>query len=76
MKLRAYIGSLSPAELEGYAARCSTTANYLGTHVRYATKEPSVKLMRALARESEGSVAMLEVLEHYGLLGASEAAAA
>ncbi|KAF2395421.1 hypothetical protein [Pseudomonas frederiksbergensis] len=65
MKLRDYINSLSPEQLEAYAARCSTTANYLGTHIRYATKEPSVKLIRALARESEGNVMLKEVLEHY-----------
>lgn len=67
MKLRDYINSLSPEQLEAYAGRCSTTANYLGTHIRYATKEPSVKLIRSLARESGGSVTLNEVLEHYHL---------
>jgi len=75
MKLRAYIGSLTSEQLQGYAERCNSTANYIGTHVRYATKEPSVKLMRALANESEGSVSMLEVLEHYGLIPHSDIAA-
>lgn len=71
MKLRDYIGSLSPEQVEEYAARCGTTANYLTTHIRYATKEPSVKLIRALAQGSEGRVSMTEVLEHYGLLEGS-----
>lgn len=68
MKLRDYINMLAGDQLEAYATRCSTTANYLGTHIRYATKEPSVKLMRALARESQGMVTLGEVLEHYRLV--------
>lgn len=72
MKLREYIGVLNPDALDAYAQRCGTTTNYLATHIRYATKEPSVKLMRALARESEGQVSLFEVLEHYRLLDTSE----
>ena len=68
MKLRDYINTLPADQLAAYASRCSTTANYLGTHIRYATKEPSVKLMRALARESQGLVLLGEVLEHYRLV--------
>lgn len=68
MKLRDYINTLPADQLAAYAIRCSTTANYLGTHIRYATKEPSVKLMRALARESQGVVSLGEVLEHYRLV--------
>lgn len=71
MKLRDYIGSLSPEQADEYAARCGTTTNYLTTHIRYATKEPSVKLIKALAQGSEGRVSMNEVLEHYGLLDGS-----
>ncbi len=68
MKLRYYINSLSPEQLEAYAKRCSTTSNYLGSHIRYATKDPSVKLIRSLARESNGVVTLNEVLEHYRLI--------
>jgi len=76
MKLRDYIHSLSPDQLAAYAARCSTTSNYLGTHIRYATKEPSVKLIRALSRESDGAVTLQEVLEHYRLVDADPKKAA
>ena len=76
MKLRDYINSLTPEQLDAYAIRCSTTANYLGTHIRYATKEPSVKLIRALSRESNGAVRMNEVLEHYRLTDEARAGAA
>lgn len=70
MKLRDYIGGMNEEQLRAYADRCATTANYMGTHIRYATKDPSVKLMRALAKESCGAVCMSEVLEHYRLTDA------
>jgi hypothetical protein len=75
MKLRDYIGGMTEQQLADYAARCSTTANYLSTHIRYATKDPSVKLIRALAKESGGAVSMSEVLEHYRLTDAWSQAA-
>lgn len=75
MKLRDYIGGMTEQELSDYAERCSTTANYLSTHIRYATKDPSVKLIRALAKESGGAVSMSEVLEHYRLTDAWQQAA-
>ena len=76
MKLRDYINSLTDDQLQAYAERCSTTVNYLGTHIRYATKEPSVKLIRALARESVGNVSLADVLEHYRLTDATQPKAA
>lgn len=75
MKLRDYIGGLSSEQLQAYADRCSTTANYMSTHIRYATKDPSVKLIRALAKESGGVVSMSEVLTHYRLTDAGLQAA-
>lgn len=68
MTLREFIKTLDQAGLEAYANRCSTTVNYLTTHIVYATKEPSVRLMKTLAAESDGAVTLNEVLEHYGLL--------
>ena len=75
MKLRDYIGGMTEQELADYAQRCSTTPNYLSTHIRYATKDPSVKLIRTLARESGGVVSISEVLEHYRLTDAVQKAA-
>jgi len=68
MTLREYIKGLDEAGLALYAERCRTTVNYLTTHILYATKEPSVRLMKALAAESDGAISLSDVLEHYGLL--------
>ncbi|CAM3116775.1 hypothetical protein [Pseudomonas floridensis] len=67
MKLKNYISSLSATALETYALRCRISVSYLRIHVRYATKDPSVSLIKALFRESDGCVSLAEVLEHYGV---------
>lgn len=68
MKLRDYIHALEASRLEGYAERCSIAVSYLRLHVKYASKNPSVSLIKALARESEGNVSLYEVLEHFGII--------
>lgn len=75
MTLREYIKALDQAGLALYADRCRTTVNYLTSHILYATKEPSVRLMKALSAESDGAVSLADVLEHYGLLVNSKLAA-
>ncbi|TKJ80072.1 hypothetical protein PkoCFBP13504_19795 [Pseudomonas koreensis] len=67
MTLREYIGSLDSAALQAYAIRCSIAVSYLRLHVKYASKDPSVSLIKSLARESEGTVSLAEVLEHFGI---------
>jgi len=67
MKLRDYISSLDPEALMAYAARCRIAVSYLRLHVKYASKDPSVSLIRSLARESDGSVSLVEVLEHFSV---------
>jgi hypothetical protein len=67
MKLRKYINSLDADGLAGYAGRCRIAESYLRLHVKYASKDPSVSLIKSLARESEGYVSLAEVLEHFGV---------
>jgi hypothetical protein len=67
MKLRDYISSLDPNSLVDYASRCRIAVSYLKLHVKYASKDPSVSLIKSLTRESEGSVSLTEVLEHFGI---------
>jgi hypothetical protein len=67
MKLREYINRLNPNELASYAQRCRIAVSYLRLHVKYASKDPSVSLIKSLARESEGLVSLSEVLEHFGV---------
>ncbi len=67
MKLRDYITDLDLRGLEAYATRCRIAVSYLRLHVKYASKDPSVSLIKALARESEGRVSLSEVLEHFGV---------
>lgn len=67
MNLRDYINNLAPEELMAYAARCSIAVSYLRLHVKYASKDPSVSLIKSLTRESEGCVSLAEVLEHFGI---------
>ncbi|WP_460142793.1 hypothetical protein [Pseudomonas sp. S3_B08] len=67
MKLRDYITYLDSEELTAYATRCRIADSYLRLHVKYASKDPSVSLIKALARESEGNVSLAEVLEHFGV---------
>lgn len=68
MKLRDYINSLDPEGLKTYAARCRIALSYLRLHVKYASKDPSVSLIKSLARESDGFVSLFEVLEHFGVI--------
>lgn len=67
MKLREYINRLDSDALTAYAARCRIAVSYLRLHVKYASKDPSVSLLKSLARESEGYVSLAEVLEHFGI---------
>lgn len=67
MKLREYINRLDSEELVGYAERCRIAVSYMRLHVKYASKDPSVSLIKSLARESEGCVSLVEVLEHFGI---------
>lgn len=67
MKLRDYISHLDAESLSAYAGRCRIATSYLRLHVKYASKDPSVSLIKSLTRESEGNVSLAEVLEHYGI---------
>ncbi|SFW18098.1 hypothetical protein SAMN03159505_00261 [Pseudomonas sp. NFACC10-1] len=67
MKLRDYIHGLNPESLRDYADRCHIATSYLRFHVKYASKDPSVALLKSLARESQGHVSLNEVLEHFGI---------
>lgn len=68
MKLRLYINRLDSQGLKAYADRCTIAVSYLRIHVKYASKDPSVSLIKSLARESEGLVSLAEVLEHFGII--------
>lgn len=68
MNLREYINQMNHEALTAYAGRCHIAVSYLRLHVKYASKDPSVSLIKALARESEGSVSLFEVLEHFGVI--------
>ncbi|WP_447892695.1 hypothetical protein [Pseudomonas marginalis] len=68
MKLRDYINRLDSEALKAYAGRCCIAVSYLRIHVKYASKNPSVSLIKSLARESEGFVSIAEVLEHFGVI--------
>ncbi|WP_294735725.1 hypothetical protein [uncultured Pseudomonas sp.] len=67
MKLRDYINCMDAVELGAFAQRCRIALSYLKLHVKYASKDPSVSLIRSLTLESEGQVSLAEVLEHYGI---------
>ncbi|NWL18656.1 hypothetical protein DM828_04875 [Pseudomonas umsongensis] len=67
MKLRDYINDLDSGALAAYAGRCRISVSYLRLHVKYASKDPSVSLIKALTRESGGRVTLADVLEHYGV---------
>jgi hypothetical protein len=67
MNLRDYINRLDSEALAAYAERCSIAVSYLRMHVKYASKDPSVSLIKSLARESEACVSLAEVLEHFGV---------
>lgn len=67
MKLRDYIDHLDSDALIAYAERCRIALSYLRLHVKYASKDPSVSLIKSLTRESEGCVSLAEVLEHFGI---------
>jgi hypothetical protein len=66
--LREYINTLNHEELAAYAKRCSIAVGYLRVHVKYASKDPSVSLIKSLARESERQVSLAEVLNHFGVI--------
>ncbi|RXT63925.1 hypothetical protein B1F75_17745 [Pseudomonas syringae] len=76
MMLRDYIHQMGPDEMSAYAARCSIAVSYLRIHIKYASKDPSVSLLKSLARESEGYVSLNEVLEHFGITDAALASEA
>ncbi|WP_460152728.1 hypothetical protein [Pseudomonas sp. S2_B07] len=67
MNLRNYINQLDTEALMAYAQRCHIAVSYLRLHVKYASKDPSVSLIKSLARESEGCVSLAEVLDHFGV---------
>lgn len=67
MKLREYINQLDSGALKGYAERCGIAVSYLRLHVKYASKDPSVSLIKSLSRESDGYVSLTDVLEHFGI---------
>lgn len=67
MKLREYISCLDSEGLAAYSERCRISVSYLRLHVKYASKDPSVSLIKSLARESDGYVSLAEVLEHFGI---------
>jgi hypothetical protein len=67
MKLREYINRLNSEDLAAYAERCRIAESYMRLHVKYASKDPSVSLIKALTRESEGVVSLAEVLEHFDI---------
>ncbi|WP_123394382.1 hypothetical protein [Pseudomonas protegens] len=67
MKLRDYINGLDSEALTAYAMRCRIAVSYLRLHVKYASKDPSVSLIKSLTRESQGYVSLAEVLEHFGI---------
>lgn len=71
MKLREYINHLDSEALTAYALRCRIAVSYLRFHVKYASKDPSVSLIKSLTRKSEGCVSLAEVLEHFGITEAS-----
>ncbi|MDP9514783.1 hypothetical protein [Pseudomonas protegens] len=68
MKLREYICALDAQGLAAYADRCGIAGSYLRLHVKYASKNPSVSLIKSLSRESEGNVSIMEVLQHFGVI--------
>lgn len=68
MNLRQYITNLDGHALQAYAERCGIAPSYLRLHVKYASKDPSVSLIKSLARESQGDVSLAEVLEHFGVV--------
>lgn len=71
MNLRDYIHRLDQDALAAYSSRCGIAVSYMRLHVKYASKDPSVSLIRALYRESEGFVSLAEVLEHFGIVETS-----
>ncbi|MEG9622079.1 hypothetical protein [Pseudomonas guariconensis] len=68
MKLRDYIDQLDVKGELDYAERCGIAGSYLRIHVKYASKDPSVSLIRRLAAGSENQVSIVEVLQHYRIL--------
>lgn len=75
MTLREYIDGLDSVQLDAYAKRCGTTANYLKVKVKYRRCEPRRALREALSRESNGMVTQDDVLIHFGLKASPDQAA-
>jgi hypothetical protein len=71
MTLRNYINRLESRALMEYATRCGIAVSYLRLHVKYASKDPSVTLIKSLARESQGYVSLAEVLDHFNITEAA-----
>lgn len=73
MRLKDYLKELDQPQASGsnplddYAQRVGTSAKYLRTHVMGASRGASLKFMRALSRESNRQVTLLDVLRHYGV---------
>jgi len=65
MNFKDYINGLTDTELDEYAARCGTTAQYIKCHLLNAYKEPRKNLRAALAIESKGNVSHTEILQHF-----------
>lgn len=76
MKLRDYINGLDSDAITAYAGRCHIAVSYLRLLVKYASKDPSVSLIKSLTRESEGLVSLAEVLEHFGVVESSTVSSA
>lgn len=68
MELRQYLDAIGADGVVAYASRCGISANYLRIHVKYASKDPSVSLIRELAKQSQGKLTVEDVLRHYRVL--------
>ncbi|NBB09561.1 hypothetical protein [Pseudomonas sp. SLFW] len=68
MTFRDYIDGLNRNALDAYARRCGIASSYLRLHVKYASKDPSVALIRSLTRESCGALSLTDVLEHFNIV--------
>lgn len=65
MKFKDFISSMSDAQLDAYALRCGTSANYLRGHLKGGTRVPRAKLLNALWQNSKGKVSKQDVFEHF-----------
>lgn len=66
MELKTYFKSLeNEADIQAYAERCGTSANYLKIHTIPVRKIPKKPFMVKLSEGSEGKVSVDEVLNHF-----------